>query len=296
MFVTRYKVRNLLEAEAAEMDSNLETNNSTGGDNNTSAKKLEPNSSTVEVMQASAEVDPSPDTTKSSSYIREPAYWRQHLENIKEMRKESNAPVDSMGALACVDPDATEPIRRFQVLLALMLSSQTKDEVTWAAMKKLKENGACTPLKISELSQEKISELIYPVGFYKRKGEYIKKVVDILNAKYNGDIPSTYEELCALPGVGPKMATLTMNLGWKRTVGVGVDTHVHRIANRLGWTLLRTKSPEETAEIIEKWLPKDVWDDVNLLFVGFGQQICTPTRPKCEECLNQSICPYGLGN
>ncbi len=97
-------------------------------------------------------------------------------------------------------------------------------------------------------------------------------------------------------GVGPKMAYLAMELAWKETVGIGVDTHVHRISNRLGWVQRPTKEPENTRLQVESWLPKNLWAETNLLLVGFGQTICTPVNPKCGKCLNLQICPYAHKN
>jgi len=221
----------------------------------------------------------------------EPPYWRQHLENIRQMRSLKDAPVDSMGAHCCADPKADPPTRRYQILLALMLSSQTKDNVTSAAMTNLRQHG-CTVENVMKTSEEKLVELIYPVGFYKRKAVYVKKTTQILRDKYGDDIPSSVEELCKLPGVGPKMAHLTMDLAWEKPSGIGVDTHVHRICNRMGWCRKKTQLPEQTRTAVESWLPSELWSDVNVLMVGFGQQICTPLKPRCGDCLNRNICVY----
>lgn len=114
----------------------------------------------------------------------------------------------------------------------------------------------------------------------------------ILLEKYGGDIPKTVKELCDLPGVGPKMAHICMRVAWGEVSGIGVDTHVHRICNRLGWMKKPTKTPEETRNALEDWLPKPLWSEVNHLLVGFGQETCLPRFPKCSECLNKNICPY----
>lgn len=122
--------------------------------------------------------------------------------------------------------------------------------------------------------------------------KYIKKTTEILKNKYNSDIPSTAEDLCKLPGVGPKMAHLCMLTAWGKVTGIGVDTHVHRISNRLGW--VKTKTPEETRKALQDWLPQELWSEVNELLVGFGQQICLPQRPRCSTCLNRELCPFGV--
>ncbi|KAG7202450.1 hypothetical protein KM043_018749 [Ampulex compressa] len=234
-------------------------------------------------------------TVKAEKNKWMPTNWRNLLENIKEMRKHKTAPVDEMGCHKCADPNASGPVSRFQSLVALMLSSQTKDQVTHAAMQRLNSYG-CTPDIIAATPNDVLGKLIYPVGFYKRKAEYVKRVSAILKSKYNGDIPTTIKELCELPGVGPKMAHICMQIAWGEVSGIGVDTHVHRICNRLKWVKKETKTPEETRMELEDWLPKELWSEVNYILVGFGQEICLPRFPKCSECLNKNICPFAAKN
>lgn len=109
--------------------------------------------------------------------------------------------------------------------------------------------------------------------------------------QYDSDIPNDIPGLLKLPGVGPKMAHICMKAAWDETTGIGVDTHVHRISNRLKWVQKTTKDPEATRKELEKWVPFELWNEVNLMMVGFGQTICTPTGPKCDICLNNDICP-----
>lgn len=136
---------------------------------------------------------------------------------IKEYRTANlTAPVDTMGCASLSDKDADEKVQRFQILVSLMLSSQTKDEITAKAIKKLKENNALSVSQMDELSEEEIQNLIYPVGFYKRKATYLKKVCKILKEKYDSDIPNDVKGLQSLPGVGPKMAYLCMSTAWKQ--------------------------------------------------------------------------------
>ena len=223
--------------------------------------------------------------------IEAPEGWRTLYDNILEMRKEKSAPVDSMGCEKVQQLSNDPKVQRFHCLVSLMLSSQTKDEVNFAAMQRLRSHGLSVD-SIIEMSDKTLGDLIYPVGFWRLKIVYLKKTALILKDNYESDIPGTVEDLCKLSGVGPKMAYLCMNIAWKKQSGIGVDTHVHRIANRLGWTSLKgTKTPEETRIALESWLPEDKWTEINWLLVGFGQQICTPLRPKCSECLNHEICP-----
>jgi len=226
----------------------------------------------------------------SSSIEEEPTSWRDHLRNIELMRQHRDAPVDTMGCGKICDITAEPQIYRYQVLMSLMLSSQTRDPVTAAAMLKLKTHG-CNVESILNTSDDELGRLIYPVSFWRTKVKNIKKTAQILKEKYNADIPKTVEELCDLPGVGPKMAHLAMNFAWNEVTGIGIDTHVHRIVNRLSW--VSTANPEQTRKSLELWLPREYWSVVNELLVGFGQQICLPVKPKCCDCLNRNICPVG---
>eukprot|EP00262_Sarcandra_glabra_P001576 TRINITY_DN11711_c0_g1_i1.p1 TRINITY_DN11711_c0_g1~~TRINITY_DN11711_c0_g1_i1.p1 ORF type:complete len:379 (-),score=54.98 TRINITY_DN11711_c0_g1_i1:127-1191(-) len=224
-----------------------------------------------------------------------PASWEEVLEGIRQMRSSEDAPVDSMG---CEKAGSILPPkeRRFAVLVSSLLSSQTKDEVTHGAVQRLSQNGLLVADAIVNAEESIIKSLIYPVGFYSRKASYLKKIAEICLLKYGGDIPSSLDELLLLPGIGPKMAHLVMNVGWNNVQGICVDTHVHRICNRLGWvsrpgTKQKTSSPEETRVSLQSWLPKEEWVAINPLLVGFGQTVCTPLRPRCGMCNVNNLCP-----
>ncbi|XP_072240387.1 endonuclease III-like protein 1 [Leuresthes tenuis] len=220
----------------------------------------------------------------------EPPDWKKQLGFIREMRSNRDAPVDNMGAEKSYDTEAPAHVRRFQVLVSLMLSSQTKDQVTGAAMLKLRAHG-CTVENILATDDEKLGKLIYPVGFWRTKVKYLKLTSAMLQTEFGGDIPNSVEGLVRLPGVGPKMAHLAMDIAWDQVSGIGVDTHVHRISNRLGWLRKPSKNPEETRKALEEWLPRELWSEINWLLVGFGQQVCLPVNPLCSVCLNQYSCP-----
>ncbi|KAJ0261929.1 Endonuclease III 1 [Hirschfeldia incana] len=224
-----------------------------------------------------------------------PDNWVQVLEGIRQMRSSGDAPVDSMGcdkAGSFLPPSE----RRFAVLLGALLSSQTKDQVNNAAIHRLHQKGLLTPESIEKTDESTIRDLIYPVGFYARKATYMKKIAKICLEKFKGDIPSSLDDLLALPGIGPKMAHLILHIAWNDVQGICVDTHVHRICNRLGWvsrpgTKQKTSTPEETRVALQQWLPKEEWVAINPLLVGFGQTICTPLRPRCEACGVAKLCP-----
>ncbi|XP_065290673.2 endonuclease III-like protein 1 isoform X3 [Dermacentor albipictus] len=236
---------------------------------------------------------PRHETDKTSPYFPwVPKNWEEVLANVRKMRQAIEAPVDTMGCDKCVDQSVPQKLVRYQLLVSLMLSSQTKDEVTHAAVGRLREF-SLTPESMAAANEKHIEQLIYPVSFYKNKAKHLKQTAKVLLEKYDGDIPDSVESLCSLPGVGPKMAYLAMSCGWGHTVGIGVDTHVHRISNRLGWLPAPTKTPEQTRKALEAWLPRELWDEVNHLLVGFGQTVCKPVGPKCSTCLNMELCPFG---
>ncbi|XP_040042932.2 endonuclease III-like protein 1 [Gasterosteus aculeatus] len=220
----------------------------------------------------------------------EPPGWRKQWGHIREMRSGRDAPVDQMGAEKCYDSQAPARVRRFQVLVSLMLSSQTKDQVTAAAMKKLRAHG-CTVENILATDDEALGKLIYPVGFWRTKVKYLRRTSAVLQKDFAGDIPDSVQGLIGLPGIGPKMAHLAMDIAWDQVSGIGVDTHVHRISNRLGWLKNPTKNAEGTRKALEEWLPRELWSEINWLLVGFGQQVCLPVNPLCSVCLNQYSCP-----
>ncbi|XP_050436853.1 endonuclease III-like protein 1 [Adelges cooleyi] len=230
-----------------------------------------------------------PDKNSNCS-VWEPSNWQQVIDYVRTMRQDLPAPVDDMGCDQAADRNEAPEVIRFHILISLMLSSQTRDEVNYAAMQRLKQHGL-TVDKILETSDENLGKLIYPVGFWKRKVEYIKRTTRILKDNYNSDIPNSVKDLCQLPGVGPKMAHLCMSCAWNEVTGIGVDTHVHRISNRLGWVKKTTKTPEDTRKELEAWLPRDLWQEVNHMLVGFGQTICRPIGPHCVTCLCKNICP-----
>ncbi|CAH0723163.1 unnamed protein product, partial [Brenthis ino] len=229
-------------------------------------------------------------TKQESKGLWEPSNWKDFLVNLRIMRSNNDAPVDSMGCHMSMDESAPPEVIRYQSLISLMLSSQTKDQVTFAAMERLKAKGL-TVDNVLSMSDEELGQLIYPVGFWKTKIKYIKKTTQTLKDQYNGDIPDSVEKLCKLTGVGPKMAHICMKVAWNKVTGIGVDTHVHRISNRIGWVKKPTTTPEDTRKSLQSWLPFELWSEVNHLMVGFGQTICLPIGPMCHECLNRDICP-----
>jgi endonuclease III len=179
------------------------------------------------------------------------------------------------------------PDTPFVTLISCLLSLRTKDEVTAQASQRLLTKYH-TPQAIVQLTEKQIETMIYPVGFYKTKARRIKDISKTLLEKYNGKVPDDFNELLTLKGVGRKTANIVMVYGHKKHGYLPIDTHCHRIPNRLGW--IKTKTPEETEQALMKVLPPEYWDDFNDLFVRFGQTICVPISPFCSRCPLQKYC------
>lgn len=175
----------------------------------------------------------------------------------------------------------------YTTLISCLLSLRTKDEITeQASIRLLKKYD--TPKKMIELPIQKIQSLIYPVGFYKTKAKRIKEISKNLIDNYNGNVPESFTELLKLKGVGRKTANIVMVYGHNKKGFLPIDTHCHRIPNRIGW--INTKTPEQTEHALRKILPDKYWDDFNHIFVKFGQTICVPISPFCSRCPIDRYC------
>src|SRR5262245_11739085 len=175
----------------------------------------------------------------------------------------------------------------FDVLISTMLSAQTRDPVTAAASARL-FRAARTPRTMARLPVNRIERLIYPVSFYRHKARHVKETCRILVERHRGQVPGTMEELLALPGVGRKTANLVLILSFKSRTNICVDTHVHRISNRLGW--VRTRTPDEAEQALYKWTDRRWWPYINLYLVTWGQTVCRPLYPLCDECVIRGGC------
>jgi endonuclease-3 len=175
---------------------------------------------------------------------------------------------------------AAEGRGAFQILISTILSSRTKDDVTAAASERLFKL-ASNPENMLRLSEEQIEKAIYPVGFYKTKARNILRACRDLLERYAGRVPESLDDLLTLPGVGRKTANLVIALGFDGE-GLCVDTHVHRISNRLGY--VQTKTPQETEMELREKLPRRYWTDYNTIMVAHGQNICKPISPFCSRC------------
>jgi endonuclease-3 len=176
----------------------------------------------------------------------------------------------------------------FHVLIGTLLSARTQDATTAAAASRLFAR-ARTPRTVAALDVAEIRTLIYPVSFYKTKARHVKAACRMLIEEFAGRVPATMDELVRLPGVGRKTANLVLILAFKSLRNICVDTHVHRISNRLGW--VRTKTPEQTERALYRNIAQRWWPYANLYLVTWGQNVCRPTYPRCGNCVIEAHCP-----
>ena len=181
-------------------------------------------------------------------------------------------------------PSVSEIARKnrdpYRVLISTMISLRTRDEVTLRASEALLGR-APSPQALAALPESRIASLIYPAGFYRTKAKNMRTAARLLVERHSGRVPPEMEKLLALPGVGRKTANLVRNLGFGLP-GICVDTHVHRISNRIGW--VSTRAPEQTETALMEILPRRYWIRINELLVRYGQTVCAPLSPRCSTC------------
>ena len=210
---------------------------------------------------------------------------------ILEMRKKKTAPVDTLGSSNCIKQKNIDfKTYKFQNLVSLMLSSQTKDDITYSTTQKLIEYGLTIDNMI-KIPIEKLTEIIFKVSFHNNKSKSIKKLAEILREKYNDNAPESLNEIIKLPGIGKKMGILYMKECLNKIEGIAVDTHIHKISNRLNW-VNNTKNPEKTEIELEEICDIKYWNNINTILVGFGQEICKSVSPLCDSCLLNKRCQY----
>ena len=175
----------------------------------------------------------------------------------------------------------------FRILISCLISLRTQDKNTEIASKKLFEV-ADTPEQIIKLPIKRLEKLIFSSGYYKNKARTLKHVSEVLLKEYDGKVPNRREELESIKGIGPKTANIVLAFAFGKNV-LPIDTHCHRIPNRLGW--VKTKTPVQTEIELGKILPEKYWKDFNGIFVQFGKTICVPISPKCSECPINQYCP-----
>lgn len=220
--------------------------------------------------------------------LPEPLFFMKIGRMLLLMQRESSkrgAPVLSVESAIGKGP--------FPILIFTVLSARTRDETTIKAGRRLLSR-APTPQKLFRLPVAQIARLIYPVGFYKTKAKHLHALAKKLISDFHGRVPPSFEKLTSLPGVGRKTANIVLASAFGKNT-IGVDTHVHRISNRLG--LVKTKSPEKTSDALHRIIPNKYKKKLNLSMVAFGQTVCTPLRPRCSECPLSKDCPkIGVSN
>ncbi|UCF06894.1 MAG: endonuclease III [bacterium] len=174
----------------------------------------------------------------------------------------------------------------FKVLVSTVISARTKEDVTMEASRRLFAR-AKSARDIASMREREIADCIYPAGFYRSKAKTIRALARMILTDYGGNVPDRMEELLTLPGVGRKTANLVLTAGFGKP-GICVDTHVHRISNRLG--VVRTANPTETEFALRRILPRRYWIEINGLLVKFGRSVCTPLSPFCSTCTISDVC------
>jgi endonuclease III len=175
----------------------------------------------------------------------------------------------------------------FKILISCLLSLRTQDKNTKIASDRLFAV-ADTPKKIVKLSTPRLEKLIFSSGHYRKKAATLKHVSRVLIDEFDSKVPKTKDELLSIKGIGPKTANIVLAFAFGQAV-LPIDTHCHRIPNRLGW--INTKTPEQTEKELEKVLPKKYWNEFNGMFVLFGKEICQPISPWCSKCPISKFCP-----
>jgi endonuclease III len=199
---------------------------------------------------------------------------------LKKATKGMERPASS----AIVEKYGRDP---FLILVSCLLSLRTKDSVSFPASIRLFSH-AKTPEQMLKVPVSKIEKLIYPTGFYHRKARLLHEVSRDLLERFEGEVPSNLDQLLSIKGVGRKTANLVLGVAFE-IPAICVDTHVHRVSNRLG--LVKTTTTEETEAELKKILPSQYWIEYNQLMVQWGQNICVPISPFCSKCAIAKLCP-----
>ena len=215
---------------------------------------------------------------------------RRHVAKVMLRLAAAMRPMAEPAVEKIAEAEQSDP---FKVLIATMLSAQTRDAVTLEASNRLFAR-AGTPRELVRVRASTIESLIYPVSFYRHKARHVKETCRLLLERHGGLVPTTMRELLALPGVGRKTANLVLIVALRSEDNICVDTHVHRISNRLGWVATRT--PEETEQALYQVAARRWWPLINLYLVTWGQNVCKPVYPTCGRCAVSTLCPrIGVG-
>jgi endonuclease-3 len=210
--------------------------------------------------------------------------WEEIIKTLKETVLKLNPPV-----LLMINTHKNDPFKTF---VCTVLASRSRDEVTVKVCERLFKKFRSFK-DLAQAPLEEIEKTLKGLGLYRQKASYLKESSKIIMEKFQGKLPDTLEDLIQLKGVGRKVANLILQRVYGKET-ISVDTHVHRIANRLG--LVKTKTPSQTEKALKELIDRKYWKDINLLFVALGQTICKPQKPLCEQCPIRKWCSYGKKN
>ena len=191
------------------------------------------------------------------------------------------------GGLPGTPAPLEESQEAFPVLVSTVISLRTRDAVTRAVSARVLKSAPDVKSMIS-IDMKELETLLKPAGFFRQKAKQLKKTAELIQNRFDGEVPDNIEDLLSLPGVGRKTANFVLGMVFGKPA-ICVDVHVHRISNRLG--LVRTSAPEETEMQLQKIFPSEYWTRINHIMVTFGQRICKPVKPRCEVCPLNTICP-----
>jgi endonuclease-3 len=219
----------------------------------------------------------------------------RQYELIQKMRAGRDSVVDDKGAGRTDNRSKDPNTRAFQVLVSLICSVQTNDLITDRIMARLlAEKGSITIEKYANMTPEELQKKIKDMNYFRKKSVYITLAAQNIVENHDGIVPSDFDEIVKMKGVGPKIAHILLDCAFGKVEGIAVDTHVHRISNILKW--VDTKTPEHSMKGLMKLFPEDYWDGFNVMLVGFGQSICSSRNPDCARCLLNNECPVGKIN
>lgn len=196
-----------------------------------------------------------------------------------------------MGCFEGADPKSSKNDQAYQFLVGVMLSVQTRDEITHRVVRRLINDGV-TLEKYNKLSEKEIFEKIKDINFNSKKAHYIKNATTQIMNEFDGIVPNTLKDIIKLKGVGKKVGNLAIQAAYGKVEGVAVDVHVHRISNRIGW--VSTKNPDHTCEALNELFDSKYYIDLNHQLVGLGQTICYKNKPKCGDCPISLDCDFGI--
>jgi endonuclease III len=297
-FFEKFDEINVKSKSKSKNKFSLETDNISQNSNFTkiTQKIYETISSLEEEFSEITEIENKINFTQTQTQNKNFSKFSEIQENfslIEKMRSTMNLPIDKIFSDLEKFKKISHSNFKFQVLLYLILSRRSKHIAIYNSLKNLHKFGL-TSHDMSNLTESQLIDLIKSVGFFKKKAKLMHEMIKVIIEKYNSDPPETREDVLNLPGMGPKLTDVYFNHISDEIKAVSVSSHVHRVFNRLKW--IETSDKEETKKKLEDLFPKDYWARINVIIDGFGENICKPLAPKCEECLLRDKCDFKVNN